>query len=290
MAVLSLFIPDKFKSEASILPDRSRSRLGGSLGDLSKAAGLSGVLSGSTEGAETNFPDILNSRWMAERLLRTEYSFHIRTWRFGAWQPQKQTLFEYLNEPDMDRARDALQRIFTAEKLQRSPILVLSIETRSPELSQQIVEESLKLLDLFLDHEVQSKGDIKARFASERVQAAKQDFLSAEQDLKAFANANRNYPVSSDPGVRLGGQRLEGLLKIRGDLLALTMMNHENALMEAADDTATPNVLDHGNLPIRKSRPTRSLLVLMAAFLVGAASLGWAQRAWIASFLREHDG
>ena len=113
--------------------------------------------------------------------------------------------------------------------------------------------------------------------------------MQSEKELMTFAEKNRGYPLSSDPGVRLAGQRLEGLLKIRGDLVALTVMNHESALMEAADDTTKPNVLDGPNLPMRKSRPARSLLVLLAAFLVGTASLLWDHRLRLSAFLRDHE-
>jgi capsule polysaccharide export protein KpsE/RkpR len=289
MLVLSLLIPDQFKSEATVLPDRSRSRAAGSLGDLSKAAGLSSILGNGAEGEEANFPEILVSRWVCERLLAKEYAFHLRSWRFGAWQARKETLFNYLDEADQDRALQALQRIYNAEKVQRSNIISLSITTKSPELSQQVMEEALQLLDQFLNHEVQSKGKIKARFAQQRVQVAKDEFLSAERDLKAFAGRNQNYPLSPDPGVRLEGQRLEGYLKIRGDVLALTLMNQEHALMESVDDTAAPNVLDHPNLPIRKSRPMRLLLVLLVTLLAACVSLIWDERKWISSYFRSHE-
>lgn len=290
VAVGSLFLKDQFKSEASILPDQSRSRNMGSLGDLSKAAGLSGLLGGAAEGGDlSSLPDILLSRWICEQLLKKDYSFHTRSWRFGGWTAKHQTLFDYLGEDDMDRAMSALLRHYTADKLQRTNLVAVSVETASPELSQQVLEESLRLLEDFLDHQVQTRGDIKVAFAKKRLIEAREEYQQAESDLKQFAEKNRGYPLSSDPGVRLAGQRLEGLLKIRGDLVALTVMNHEAALMEAADDTTRPNVLDRANLPIRKSRPARSLLVLLAAFLVGSASLLWDHRVRLSAFLRDHE-
>jgi len=40
-------------------------------------------------------------------------------------------------------------------------------------------------------------------------------------------------------------------------------------------------VLDPGNLPIDKSRPARSIIVLLAFFLVSAGSWAWLNREWI---------
>lgn len=290
VAVGSLFLKDQFKSSASILPDQSRTRGLGSLGDLSKAAGLSGLLGGAAEGGDFgSLPDILTSRWVCERLLKKEYAFHTRSWRFGGWTAKHQTLFDYLGEPDMDRAMSALLHSYTADKLQRTNLVAVSIETASPELSHQVLEEALRLLEDFLDHQVQTRGDIKVAFAKQRLVEAREEYLQAEGDLKRFAEKNRAYRFSAEPGISLEGQRLEGLLKIRGDLAALTVMNQETALMEAADDTTRPNVLDRANLPIRKSRPARSLLVLLAAFLVGSASLLWDNRVRISAFLRDHE-
>jgi hypothetical protein len=53
-------------------------------------------------------------------------------------------------------------------------------------------------------------------------------------------------------------------------------LNHEQALLEAQNDTQTLLLMDPGSLPLEKSRPHRALIVCAVASAVGAGS--WAVR------------
>jgi hypothetical protein len=290
MAVLSLFMPDKFKSGAVILPDRSGRSMHG-LAGLGSLSGLGGLLGdgGLTDGADANYPDILLSRWVCGQLLKKEYTFNVRSWRFGPWKEKRETLYKYLGEPNIDRAVAALLRIYSAEKSQKSHVITMSVETNSPELSRDVAAEAVRLLEKFMDSKVQSRGEVKALFIADRLEEAKREYLLSEQELGRFMTRNRNYIVSADPAVQLEGKRLEEFLKIRGDQVSNLLVSHEQALMEAKDDTPVVNVLDDPNLPVQKSRPTRSLMVVLAAVLVGGGSILWDRRQMILDSLRARE-
>ncbi len=49
-------------------------------------------------------------------------------------------------------------------------------------------------------------------------------------------------------------------------------LNHEQALLEAQNDTQTLLLLDPGSLPLEKSRPSRAFIVFTVAAAVGAGS------------------
>lgn len=290
MAILSLFLPDKFRSNAVILPDRSSRSVKGLMG-LSSLSGLSGLLGagGLSDGADANYPDILLSRWVCEQLLRKEYTFKVRSWRFGSWQERRATLQSYLGEANLDRALEALLRIYRAEKSQKTYVITMNVETSSPELSQGVALEAIRLLERFMDTGVQSRGEVKAKFISDRLDEARKEYLEAEQELHQFMLQNRNYAVSTDPGIQLKGRRLTELLRIKGEQVATLMVNREQALMEAKDDTPVVSVLDHPNLPVQKTRPARSLLVALAFVLIGGGSLAWDHRRQILDALRSRE-
>jgi hypothetical protein len=67
-------------------------------------------------------------------------------------------------------------------------------------------------------------------------------------------------------------------------------MNREQALLEEKNDIPILNVLDPGNLPIDKSKPSRSVMVLMALILVGSGSWIWLNREWVRASLLTDDG
>jgi hypothetical protein len=81
--------------------------------------------------------------------------------------------------------------------------------------------------------------------------------------------------------VRLTGGRLEAELKLRQQLVMTLAMNREQAMLEEKNDIPIVNVLDGGNLPIEKSRPARSTIVLLTLFGVSASAWTWLKRAWI---------
>ena len=72
-AIITLFLPNYYKSEARLLPVESKG-LGGSLGGLATAAAAFGVSVPGGDSNDANFVDVLNSRWLREQLSRPSSS------------------------------------------------------------------------------------------------------------------------------------------------------------------------------------------------------------------------
>lgn len=286
-AIFSLFMPNYYRSVARILPVETKG--GGGLGNLAAAAAAFGVGVPGSDGGDANFVDILNSRWMRENLLKTEFTFKIRTWRFGKEQVRTQTLMDYLEQKNMDRAIGAFTPIFSASRDLKSKMLTLSVESPSPELSQQVARKASALLEEFVQAKGRTRGGNKATFADARLKEARNEMSQAEDEFRRFLEGNRNYQVSSDPSVRLRGLRLESELKLRQQLVMTLAMNREQALLEEKNDMPILNILDAGNLPIEKSKPARSILVLLALLLGTFGSWIWFNRNWIKARLLEDD-
>ena len=98
-----------------------------------------------------------------------------------------------------------------------------------------------------------------------------------------------SYQTSSDPAVRLRGTRLEAELRLRQQIVTSIAMNREQALLEEKNDIPILNMLDPGNLPIDKSKPARSSMVLLAMMMVGAGSWIWLNREWVRARLLAAD-
>jgi len=238
------------------------------------------------EGSDANFLDILVSRSLREGLLQTEYKFHVRSWRFGPETERQETLYSFLKQKNMDRAVLRVARLYSASKDLKTKVVTITSETRSPELSQQIVHNAVHLLEQFVQQKGRTRGGFKAAFAEARLEEARSDLLKIENEFRAFLEGNRNYVQSTDPGVRLRGMHLETEYKLRQQLVTTLALNREQSLLEEKNDIPILNVLDPGYLPIDKSRPTRSTMVLVAFLLVFSGTWGWANRAWIMAQLK----
>lgn len=286
-ALITLFLPNYYRSEARLLPVDAKGA--GGLGNLAAAAAAFGVSVPGGEGTDANFVDVVNSRWLREQLIRTEFQYHLQSWRFGADQPRKGTLYDYLDEKNMDRALKELRKVLTASRDLKSKIITISAETKSPELSQAIVQRAQQLLDEFNLQKTHTRGGEKAAFAEARLQEARRRQNEAETTLRRFLDVNRNYQTSADPGVRLEGNRLENEFRLRQQLVTTLALNREQALLEEKNDIPILNVLDSGNLPIDKSKPARSIIVLLATLLAGMGVWGWENRTWIRERLLADD-
>ena len=289
MALYALSMPNYYRSEARLLPVESKG-IGGNLGGLASAAAAFGVSVPGGDSSDANFVDVLNSRWLKERLLQTEFQYHARSWRFGAEHLEKGTLYDYLEAKNMDRAVKELGAVLSASRDLKSKVISISAETKSPELSQIIVQRAGKLLEVFLQEKGRTRGGAKATFAEARLVDARREMDEVEDILRRFLEGNRNFQSSGDPSVRLKGSRLETELRLRQQLVSAIAMNREQALLEEKNDIPILNVLDPGNLPIDKSKPARSVMVLFAMLLVCACVWIWLNREWVRTrLLAEED-
>jgi len=287
VAAFSLFMPNYYKSEVRILPVEAKGA--GGFSQFATAAMALGLGGAGQEGLDGNYVDILNSRWVRENLLRQEFSFHVRSWRFGAEKAKNCTLIEYLGVENMDRGVGAVGAMVSASRDLKSKLISISVETKSPELSQAIAKKASALLESFVLQKARTRGGNKAQFAELRLKDAQAEMETVEAEFRRFINSNRNYQASSDPIIRLEGARMESRLKLREQVVVSLSLNREQALMEEKNDLPILNVLDAGNLPIDKSRPARSVLVVLSFLLVTGGAWIWLNRASLKSRLLESE-
>lgn len=279
-AIATAFLPNHYRSVARLLPVDTKG-ISGALGGLAGAAAAFGVNVSGSEGSDANFVDVLNSRWLREQLLRTEFQYHVRSWRFGTDRLAKETLYGYIDKDNIDQALKKLESILSASRDLKTRVVSISAETKSPELSQLVVGRAVRLLEAFQQDKGRTRGGAKVIYTQARLAEARQEMDRAEDVFRRFLEDNRNYISSSDPTVRLRGGRLEAELRLRQQLVTTLAMNCEQALLEEKNDVPILNVMDPANLPIEKSKPHRSLLVLLASLLAGLGCWAWLNRVWI---------
>ena len=122
----------------------------------------------------------------------------------------------------------------------------------------------------------QAAGENKARCARERLEEVRAQYRERAGAFQAFQEANRNWEASPDPNLRTRGLQFRQDLELWRQIRANLTLNHEQALLEARNDTQVLLVLDPGALPREKYRPHRALIAFGTAVAAGAAS--WACR------------
>jgi len=270
---LSLLLPDQFRAEARILPDAGHAGAQGHTGIWAPTA--TPVVPGTREdGPTVIYDDILRSRRVADGVLSSVYEYGARAWRFGRPRRRRGTLLQYLEAADTDRAMGDFRRLLRVERNPKSGLLTVTAETRSPELSLQVVRRATEELRRALVDLAQADGRNRARSTRERLVEVGVICSERDEAFRRFQEANRNWETSAAPNLRYQGLRLREQLVLWRRIQENLTLNQEQALLEARNDAQTLLVLDAGDLPRAKSRPHRSFIVFGAMVVTGTAT--WA--------------
>ena len=272
-AGVSVLLPNSYRSEARILADTGHA--GGS------SALRAGVWAPSAppetvgnreDGPTIIYADILRSRRLAEQLLLGQYQYGCRTWRFGQPRQVRGTLLDYLGAENLDRAMGPLKTMLAVQRDLKSGLLTVSVESHAPELSREVVRRAMAGLREIVVELSQAAAVNKARFTRARLEEVKSRYAELGQAFQAFQDGNRSWENSPAPNVRFRGAQLREDLDLWKQVVMNLTLNHEQALLEAQNDTQTLLLLDPGNLPVEKSKPARSLLVFASLCVAGAGS------------------
>lgn len=269
----ALALPNRYRSEARILSDTGHSGGGSSLRTGVWAPTAPPEVAGNREeGPTIIYADILKSRRLAEQLLLRTYKYRCRSWRWGPEQALRGTLLEYLGAASVDRALGPLKALLVVQRDLKSGLLTISAETRSPGLSQQVVQRAVAGLKEILVELSQAPGVDKARFTADRLREVQAKYRELETGFQRFQDGNRNWETSMVPNLRFQGNQLKGDLELWRQVVVNLTLSHEQALLEAQNDTQTLLLMDTGNLPVEKSSPARAFIVFAAMCAAGAGS------------------
>lgn len=279
--IISVFVPDSFTSTVRMLPKAPASR--SSMSSLLGVAAAFGLTSDSDP--STNYIDIIQSRWMADRLLNKEYTWNESWFFFLKRKPQRKKLYDYIGKDNIDLACKKLNDLIEITKDMKTGLVTINVTTRSPELSYQVAQDITANLQEFLQKIGQSEGAAKAEYTANRVKEAEEAVAQSEKAMYQFLSVNRNYQVSDDPKVRIDGDRLNADLTLRRQILTNLVQAKEQAILEQKDDTPILVVLDGGSLPIEKKGPARVLIAVIVGVLTALGMFLARYWGWIKSML-----
>jgi uncharacterized protein involved in exopolysaccharide biosynthesis len=277
VAVIAL--PNTYASLGRVLPPTKNLGPLGNLASLANNLGVEMLSAAGADSGEATYVEILESHWLRERLLAQTFHFKVQRWRLGPAETRDCSLFQFLDEPNEDRALGRLDRAIQVAQDLKTRSVSIRVETTSPELSQAIVKSCIGLLDTFLQERGQTSGGNKAEFTRQRLEESRLNEQEAETALLRFTETNKLYLTSLDPSVRLQGMRLENNLRIKNQLTGMHILAHEQALLEEKNNVPVLNILDNGNYPYEKSGPPRLAWTVLAALFGGGLGLAYACRA-----------
>jgi len=143
-------------------------------------------------------------------------------------------------------------------------ILNLTLESIEPNLAADIANLLVIQLNKYNLKTRRSIAKEKFIFIEKRLEESESELLLSEDKLKIFLSKNRKF---NSPELLFEQGRLQRQLEISQQIYLTVRKEFELARIEEIRDTPVINVLDKAEPPFEKSRPKRTIIVIVAGFL-----------------------
>lgn len=270
VALASLFLSPQYTAFTTFVPESPSGGVPAGLSGLATQLGIGGAAGGRTS---QFYAEVLKGREIGDRVLMT---------RFPDPRPESgpndSTPLIVLLDADGDTPKDsllagrrAIARAVGVTVTRQTGILRLSVETAYPELSAQVANRLLHLLNEFNTEARQSQVRMRRAFVADRLSSAEIELRKAEDDRRTFLQQNRQWQQA--PLLALEEDRLRREVQLRQEIFLTLSREYETARIEEVNDTPVLSVIDHAVAPLEKSSPMRRLMVLLAVTVSGVLAI-----------------
>ena len=266
--IVSLLLPEYYRSTATLLPETEKGKLS-ALGGISDLAALAGVSVGGEVSLAKLYPTIIKSEAVLKNVIYARYStkkFREPVDLIQYWEIEEKTP-ERSYEVALNNLRDGLDVSLD----NRTSVVTISILTREPQLSADIVNNITKELDRFIRTKRTTNASEQRKWIEDRLVEVKADLEKSENRLKEFREKNRR--VSDSPQLLLEQERLIREVTINSTIYTELKKQQEIVKIEEIKNIAIINVMDDGRAAAKKEKPKRATMVLVSFFLSMAASV-----------------
>ena len=262
MLNLKFFETPIYTSRAKILPISD----GSSVNNIAGLASEFGLNFGSTQSTGLSeskmVPNLIKSRRMARNLLNNTFT----TQKMG--QNKKliaiilsDTLTQNFSEKQVFGAINKLSRMISINGGgPGEPLIHLFVVSEEPRLSAQIADSLIKNLGKLMNEYKLERVIEKKSFIETRLLEVNTKLVNAEEKLRDFRQQNRS--VYSSPSLMLEQSRLVRDLEMFTTMHLTLVTQSEMIKIEEVGKTDMLQVLDHPEVPIRKTSPIAKIYIL----------------------------
>ena len=261
--------------------------LGSSIAGLAESYGLMGLGSAPTY----NIPDIVLSRRIKKNIILSNWKSNtypdssnlIKFWEIDKPNKFSPLIILDLLKPlfpsgggfstsadkiHLENAIEKLQRLISVSE-EQSGLIVVSVLMEDPALASDITNYIADYVKNFISYEQEKEAIKKKEFIYSQMLSAKEDLSESEFKLTNFIK--RNPLALGNPDLQLQQGRLVREIEENQAVYITLRQQYEIAKIEAEEDKLFINILDKGDIAVRKSKPKR-LLVLLSSIMLGMMS------------------
>lgn len=283
-AGISLLIPPRFTAMATFVPEAQESSLSLPSGIVGLAAQFGFPLMGAGASSPYFYAQVMQSRTLADSVLLAGFA-DPRTEEPGDTAVLLD-LLEVEGDTEIERleaGRVRLDELSAFGVDSRTEVVRVIVETRYPQLSADVANYYIELLNRFNLDTRQSNAQAQRQFVERRVAEAERELWEAEEALKTFLERNRQYAGS--PELKFQYDRLNRQVALKQEVLSTLRRQYEETRIQEVNDTPVITVIDRAVPPVEKSSPQRTSAVILAFAIAcvlsvtGAFSIDYLDRA-----------
>ncbi len=268
--LLALVLPREWTARVVLLPtDDAEGAFPAQLSGLASSFGLQFPFGPASQ--SDLYPTILTSDRVLGLLLDRE--FVTKDGKTTTLLPILAPREEDPHAARMKAVRKLRKRVVAAAKDSETGIVSLEVTTGGAALSADVANTLTSLLETYLIEMRQQDGAKNRKFIDERLADASGALKAAEERLTEFRESNRR--ITGSPELQRVEARLVRDLMIAEQVFLELRKQQEIAAIESVKNTPVLKVLDEAQVPIRPSRPLRTLMVAAGLLLGAFLAVSW---------------
>jgi len=241
-------------------------------GGISKAVGIAAQFglnfSPGQDEQQWEYTEIIKSRTLARSVLKRKYD----TEEFGLQKSLIQILTYGNDQPEFGwdtleiMAVEILlkQMIDVSENIKTS-IYTINLHASEPKLAAEVNKSLIEELDAHQQEYNRGKTGDTRQFIEERIIDTEKELMSAEERLKNFMDRNRR--IENSPALQLEQQRLGREVTVLTGVFTTLKQQLETTKIEEMKESDYVVVLDPPEVPLKRSKPNKKLMVILAGIL-----------------------
>lgn len=304
--VIAFSIPREYTANAMIAPELSDNKTTGGLSSLAAMAGFNLNATSTADAIYPDlYPDIVTStpfitglfnvqvKDLDEEVDTTLYCYlneHQRVpwWTLITSAPFKAlgwviSLFTeeekedaildpfHLTKEEADIAKELSERI-TVSVDKKTGVTTLSVTMQDARISACLTDPVVRRLQDYITEYRTTKARQDFQFQEKLFERKKKEYEKAQENYAKFADANKNIILLS---YRAEQERLENEMRLAYQVYTSVAQQLQMAEAKVQEITPVYTIIEPATIPIKASKPRKTLMLLGIVFLTGLCCVSW---------------
>lgn len=304
--VIAFSIPREYTANAMIAPELSDNKTTGGLSSLAAMAGFNPNATSTADAIYPDlYPDIVTStpfitglfnvqvKDLDEEVDTTLYCYlneHQRVpwWTLITSAPFKAlgwviSLFTeeekedaildpfHLTKEEADIAKELSERI-TVSVDKKTGVTTLSVTMQDARISACLTDTVVRRLQDYITEYRTTKARQDFQFQEKLFERKKKEYEKAQENYAKFADANKNIILLS---YRAEQERLENEMRLAYQVYTSVAQQLQMAEAKVQEITPVYTIIEPATIPIKASKPRKTLMLLGIVFLTGLCCVSW---------------